>query len=196
MNETLKPYLVEVVTAPTATIVPLADFKAHLGATTDEDPLVASKLETATQWVEDMTGVWWRRVVLRAFASMVPDELRLPGGRVDSSVALTGEVYTSDGEVAMMTTVNPTHRADAGGYWAVIPAPAPAGTLTVDYTVDPGAFVPAPVQEAAMKLGAHLLDMRGAGPKNEANMLGQGGMTTAMASEINLLLKAHTRKLP
>ena len=196
MDETLKPYLVEVVTAPTTTIVPIADFKAHLGATTDTDDLVASKLETATQWVEDMTGVWWRRVVLRAFASMVPDLLRLPGGRVDSSVPLTGEVLSVEGEVAMMTTVNPVHRADSGGYWADIPAPAPAGSLTVDYTVDPGAFVPAPVQEAAMKLGAHLLDVRGASPKGEATGSVGLGLSPSMASEIALLLKAHTRRLP
>ena len=190
--ESLRPFLTEVVTPPTATIVPMADFKAHLGDTTDTDDLVARKLETATQWVEDMTGLWWRRVVLRAFASMVPDELRLPGGRVDPSVALLGEVSAS----GVATPVTPTLRMDSGGYWAVIPAPAPAGSLTVTYTVDPGPFVPAPVKEAAMKLGAHLLDQRGASPKGEATGSVGLGLSPSMASEIALLLKAHTRKLP
>ena len=191
-----KPYLTEVVTPPSASIVPMADFKAHLGDTTDTDDLVARKLETATQWVEDMTGLWWRRVVLRAFASAVPDELRLPGGRVDPSVALTGEVVSSNGSVSMGTTVTPTLQADAGGYWAVIPEGTPEGSLTVDYVVDPGAFVPAPVQEAAMKLGAHLLDVRGASPKGEATGSVGLGLSPSMASEVALLLKAHTRKLP
>ena len=199
MNESLKPYLVEVVTAPSTTIVPIADFKAHLGDTTDTDDLVARKLETATQWVEDMTGVWWRRVALRAFASAVPDLLRLPGGRVDPSVALTGEVSASGEGMVLMTSVTPTHLSDAGGYWAVIPEGTPAGSLTVDYTVDPGAFVPAPVQEAAMKLGAHLLDQRGASPSGDAAQSRPGssaGLSPSMAAEITLLLKAHTRKLP
>ena len=188
-----KPYLTEVVTPPSTTIVPMADFKAHLGATTDEDSLVTRKLETATQWVEDMCGLWWRRVVLRAYASPpTPWELQLPGGRVDPSVALTGEVSAS----GVASPVTPTLDAGANGYWAVFPEGTPEGSVTVTYTVDPGAFVPAPVQEAAMKLGAHLLDQRGASPKGEATGSVGLGLSPSMASEVALLLKAHTRKLP
>lgn len=191
-----KPFAVEVVEAPSVGVVSASVFDTHLGDVEDEAPIKAAKLEAATQWVEGMTGVWWRPVKLRARASNVPNALALPFGRVDPIEPLLGYLvrFPNVSETASVKLEVDKY----GEYAAVLLDGAIYGEddrLEVVYKIDPG-FVPAPVAEACMKLGTHLLDVRGASPKGEAAGSVGLGLSPSLASEITLMLKPFTRKLP